>query len=364
MLEKSVISSSSDRCLFNLVQEIHAQCRNTKVDLYLIRPADLIRMEHLGLPSGMSSLEVMADSSFCKEIVHPFFRDVLRSATRAEYPIAALATHFPSIADSGSEVVGTSSPKSLAMKAIENSIHLACDLVEDGLMKTGIVEIVCGNIVQRAKTVFGFEPSFGGLPEGASVAYSFERKPKLAELLRSLKAICAGIDRQESWAIALELEPGELFTLNDEDALKDLCGMLSEGAVGPDPSDCIKDLQGRVGLNVDIAHMKIAKVAPSFLESVSDLVVHAHICDTPGQHTRDQPVGEWNPVERIESLDYEFLEVLRKIQAEKGSRLGLPYSNTVALELEGCNRIRWILESLSAMDFQFRGIASLGAEQA
>lgn len=105
-----------------------------------------------------------------------------------------------------------------------------------------------------------------------------------------------------------------------------------------------------MGLNVDIAHMKIAEVCPSFLEKHKDWLVHAHICDYPGMHTRDQSFGAWDPVERFRSQFYPYLRVLTEAGRDlTGSRKARLYSNAVALELEGCNRIGWIHQSISAM---------------
>lgn len=47
------------------------------------------------------------------------------------------------------------------------------------------------------------------------------------------------------------------------------------------------------------------------------------------------------------------MELLRGVPRMANRPDGLPFSHTVALELEGCNRIGWIDRSLCAMERLF-----------
>jgi hypothetical protein len=144
------------------------------------------------------------------------------------------------------------------------------------------------------------------------------------------------------WAIALELEPGPAYALNDRNAL----AMLVQHLTGE--ADYV-ELLPHIGVNLDIAHMKIAGVEANDLEEFKDWIVHAHIADHPGMHTVDQVVGTWSPVERSEGRDYPYLRLLSRINPDSPDRCGLPFTRTIALELEGCSRIGWIHRSLVAM---------------
>lgn len=107
-------------------------------------------------------------------------------------------------------------------------------------------------------------------------------------------------------------------------------------------------LAAHVGLNVDIAHMKIARVQARDLMPYLPSIVHAHIADHPGVHTRDQQVGKYTPVQQVSKGGYRpYIDLLSERCRQSAN--GLPFSRAIALELEGCNRIEWIYDSLSAM---------------
>ena len=129
---------------------------------------------------------------------------------------------------------------------------------------------------------------------------------------------------------------------NDKSAIDTLLKLLNDDKYAA-------ALRPHVGLNVDIAHMRIAGVKAKDLHPIRDWIVHAHICDHPGMHTRDQVVGTWTPVERYESEFYPYLRLLAEIDPQSPERAGRPFTGAVALELEGCGRINWIHQSLVAM---------------
>ncbi len=119
-------------------------------------------------------------------------------------------------------------------------------------------------------------------------------------------------------------------------------------------------LADHVGLNVDIAHMRIAGVKveqdvkkPG--ESLRDhigRIVHSHICDNPKMHTRDQPIGSWHSAEYDAEEWMPFLNLLSDAASHVDKReYNLPFSGAVSLELEGCDRLRWIHQSLSDLKY-------------
>lgn len=112
-----------------------------------------------------------------------------------------------------------------------------------------------------------------------------------------------------------------------------------------------ESLRTHVGLNIDIAHMRMARIKPQQPIKFKKYFVNAHICDHPNIHTRDQKIGSWTPIDRIEGDDYGYLAILADSLHERKSLppSDLPHSGSIGLELEGCNRISWIHESLTSM---------------
>ena len=218
-------------------------------------------------------------------------------------------------------------------------------------MDQAVVEIVGGTIVDGCDC--GYCQSHRhqqGAVGQTDVVFEFGRDRKIEllcdRLLGVLSIVAASAEGQQddAWAVALELEPGPTYVVNNRAALGGLISALREE---PD----YKPLLPHVGINLDIAHMKIAGVEAQDLRRLKaeDWVIHAHICDHPRMHTRDQVVGSWNPVERYNSKDYPYLRFLAEIDKASPTRCGRPFTKTVALELEGCGRIGWIHQSLTAM---------------
>jgi hypothetical protein len=112
-------------------------------------------------------------------------------------------------------------------------------------------------------------------------------------------------------------------------------------------------LAKHVGLNVDIAHMRIARIKAADLRPFVDRIVHAHISDHPGMHTHDQIVGSWtNPGLRKGGYS-EYLDLLlnraHSASGQEDSGNSVPFSGAVAVELEGSDRMFWIHDSLARL---------------
>jgi sugar phosphate isomerase/epimerase len=344
MLSYSVISSSSDRFLFSFVREVNSNFPDCRFEILLLRSADIQCMPSLGKNvSELTSAQILARPRVAEDIIAPWIKKVFSTAIKdigalPRKPIAALATHFSEIATRPDV---DQAAREIATDGIANSLTLGRVLYEEGLMESVIIEVVCGSIADKCEC-----PSCNpkARKTGAAVISNHRKKIKLVlELISEATSAMQGFSGP--WGIALELEPGVGYVLNDGETIDFISETIDK-----------LNLRGRVGLNIDIAHMKIARVSAATLNKYSHLILHSHICDTPGQHTRDQPVGIWNPIERSSSQDYPFLRLLNGIDHSDPNRHGLPFSRTVSLELEGCNRIRWILESLAAMKYQLNFI--------
>lgn len=107
-----------------------------------------------------------------------------------------------------------------------------------------------------------------------------------------------------------------------------------------------------VGFNIDVAHFKIDGVRADELKPFAKRILHAHVSDhPPSMHTHDQSVGEWTNVIQGESAYQEYFDFLTRVALERIEKPGLPFTGTVAIELEGCNRIMDIVDSISRVRF-------------
>ncbi len=386
LLRQAVLSSCSDRPLCELIAELRAIDGVDLFDLLLLREIDIWEIERSKdaqgrerkllplLPAdGMdtrTSTQILAIEDNLTPISE-WIREQFRksaptgsSSGLAANRISAFATFFPDITSRSQEKValpgtrldGMHTPRELAILALVNTVKLALglkDLIADSCSPrkpVAIVEIVCGTILDRCQC-----PECEGdrRNRGFDRAVIAKREYKYDLLCGALEQVCSRLEGEDSdWALAMELEPGPTYVLQDLDAIGQVFARL-------DALDT--RVAAHVGLNLDIGHMKIAEVYVTSpqqlgqghlpgLEQFADRIVHTHISDHPGMHTRDQVVGVWNPVERLDSVDYSYLTLLAEVaDGTRGRNNGLPFSGTVALELEGCSRIGWVHRSVTAM---------------
>lgn len=363
-MHASVITSASDRRLPDLLNEICQISHVCDFDIYLLRNNDMADIDALWKPRGKhlkpqfsaeshsldtrSPTDILAKKKNLK-LIYKWLRHCLH-ATNAEIAlskgasgrrvrIAALATYFPDISSRSDK------RRRKSIDALTNSILLALQLTrtpiaagesESAMMKHAIVEIVCGTRLDKCDC--------SKACRGSHIVYESQVETKLELLKDSLCQVAKNINgkqQRRDWYLALELEPGSTYLLRDSQSLLQTLESLLSSRL----------LRGHVGINVDIAHMKIANVDPESIlgrEHVLNRILHAHTSDHPtGMHTRDQAIGRWSTIERYNGPDYRYLRVLQE-RADMKDTL-LPFSRRVALELEGCNRMRSVHDSLSAL---------------
>lgn len=332
LIVASVMTSSSERGLEELFSEIDKISGCNHFDLMLARRTDLseVGIDTTGY-KGMA--EIIADSTNCDALSAHYQEAVTGSGAC----ISAIATYFPA---------ATSVDKSRRMKAVDaivNAIRLALDLQEaTGGVNHAIVEIVCGTILEphpQTGILFVYHPVF-------------KLRLLCDSLRRAIKRVMA--ERPDAhFGIALELEPGETYLLNNVKRMK----WLANRFCSPQNSKGQKNLlHGKVGFNIDIAHMRIQRISACDLREFEDLIVHAHISDHPRMHTHDQIVGSWTNLISPRTGYHHYLHLLmdRAEAAKKAPVDSLPFSGAVALELEGCNRIMAIHDSLSRMNHSIK----------
>lgn len=356
-LVPSVLTSCSERSLRPLINEIVAVNGQRSFDLFVLRERDVLDMVRDGRlfdpaePNRPLARDAARNFSSAHLLATPGNRAALagwlsEQLADTEVRLAAFATYFPQIANLTDErpenpQLRHRTLREIAVEALANVVCLGLELREASerrWMDAVIVELVCGTILDRAG-------------EGRSAKRVVRRTfaDKFAGLLESLTEVVSRVEalrgrQHERWALGLELEPGDTYVLQNQQGLVELFGLL-EGDVR------FAALRPHLGLNVDVAHMRMANVHPSVLrdgEGLGRRVVHSHLADHPGMHTRDQAIGDWMPVDRYDAKEYEFLLDIAESFGRRGPT-ELPYSGCVALELEGCNRIAWIHRSLTAM---------------
>jgi hypothetical protein len=267
--------------------------------------------------------------------------------------IAALASYYPGITarspmdQQAENDASVQAPFRIAQRALANTVRLALRL-RPQYMRHAVVEGVCGTILDLCTCDECLQDPNRTLDgRDRDIVVKTDRATKIELLCDRLLGVVDLVDgspggSEADWAISLELEPGPTYVLNDKTALEMLVDRLTTNTK-------YQKLLPHVGVNLDVAHMKNAGVEARDLVGFRDWIVHAHICGHPGMHTRDQVVGLWSPVERYSGGDYPYMKLLAEIDPQSPARGGRPFTGTVALELEGCDRTGWIHRSLVAI---------------
>ena len=352
-LATSVITSSTTIELPKFLKICSEQFSVSAVDLFLLREQDLTAMgSTLATPSGISLTESSpADVLALEENIAPvvsYLQLALEQLEGDELQVAAFATYLPGIV-ARRQKRGSRPRREIASLALANSLHVALELAYrlPARFKNVIIEMVAGTTVdicgctectnrgRRLAADWPVEAKTRLLLEGISHAVSIVRKrisesaehQHLRELLES-----------PIWAFALEAEPGPTYTLNSLESLKTVMAQRDKD---------FPELRRHIGLNVDVAHFQMCGITAPQLAGLRDYIIHSHVTGHPKNHTCDQPPGTWFPTDRIESPDYGYYAVLQD-QLSTTPRT-LPFSGTVALELEGCDRMSWVEDGLAAL---------------
>lgn len=392
-LQRGVITSSSMRDLSDFLSEVQSLSgEDVAFDLFLLRDTDILEIErderlHPPLTTLIDDrplAEILAEEDN-RKIIYRWLCKQFAKAPGAR--ISAFATYFPDISSPYED------QRNLAVRAIVNTIRLANELHTElpetaPIATSAVVELVAGSIL---------EPCRCAECQSEGTIFEFDRDEKMDWIVESLRRVIAelenaGIDAAASGiGLAFEVEPGDTYVLNDLPAIN-----LFFEKIDQDPV-----LSRVVGLNLDIAHMRIVPVfalprkgtkvrtifenktytgvideqpeigcesfevkilegpyqqmtkriarddcMPYFLDRHWRRLMHSHVSDHPGMHTRDQPVGKWTCVFRPDGGYADYIRLLFK---RAHADTDLPFSWTVALELEGCNRMGWVAQGLVAI---------------
>ena len=337
LLRPSVITSSSILRLPALLEDILSTHEGVGFDLMVLRPEDIDWIRETDkLPKDDRITDLVADhDGTVREHLTRWLVNYRAAHPEHRIRVPALATYFPDISSK------TGDRWEKACRAVVNSVKLCRALAAEGFDVTPCVEVVCGSLL---------EPVIETGDDRPKLVKEYKRKAKIDRLVETLAEVKTRLAAENpplgegDYAIALEVEPGSAYVLNDRDALRDVYAAV-----------CAAGLRGVVGLNLDIAHFRIAGITPAVLAGgvagypdLTDWLVHSHIADHPlWMHTRDLSLGAFTQVERFPTEFCPYLDVLvRRAKNARAAPGGLRFTNAVALELEGCSRLSWVHESL------------------
>lgn len=341
VLRVSAMTSSSDLSIREIASRMAGTGHDPCLDLMLLRDRDMLDLDD----SRVTATEYLANPKSVDDVSDWLVSELQSADEGAGRPVsvAAFASYFPNIASVHKE------KRDQSIQAMVNAVQIARTVTgRRNPGATAVVEAVCGS---RFDTV---HPKRGDA-ETRTFLIASNGLGALGRLVASLKTVTESLKNSDKFAggeapkyrIALELEPGLTYSLHDALGLEMLGNLLMKAHLIPN-----------VGINLDIAHMRIADVSAKVFDveitathpgqepvRLRDLILHAHIADHPFLHTRDQSLGTWTHVgQRSPYLPY------LRLLAGCGARTdGGGFTRAVAVELEGCDRLPWLLGSLTSL---------------
>ena len=140
--------------------------------------------------------------------------------------------------------------------------------------------------------------------------------------------------------LALELEPGPLFTVGDQRTLERFCDLVVNHES--------KEMTELVGVNLDIAHWAfLAEITVDWVKQrkcVYDRIIHAHICDHSVGHFSDAKPSSFHPIEEYR----EWVKLLQELLMNR-RQSGPRFSGFVSCELECCNSLETVQDALDVV---------------
>jgi hypothetical protein len=285
----------------------------------------------------------------------------------ATNPIVAFASFLPELARSPSSRQGK-----LGVAAIRTLIRLAWLLRRKHHHPTEIIELVSGSRIEGLGAAIHREPprtkaarikvwladqcdqlravlpkrlrwENAGLPKRYFVGLLSEGRA-WSRVLDNLHAALEGWNReQKQIRLALELEPGPYFLLQDWRSVRRFARMLlDEPQIAP-----------WVGFNVDVSHWRLAKIKPHYIDpddvetdkAVHQRVYHAHISG----HHRCAHFGDAGLLDLNSEDDFApWLERLSKICARSnGPQSAHKFRGYVGMEYEAAKRCHMVQQSFA-----------------
>lgn len=207
-----------------------------------------------------------------------------RDAENRAMDVVALASYLPEISAEQSED---------AIAAVKFLLRLGGTMrtfaeAHGGPGKVRVIELVAGSRITgvgrvRARDEGSSEHSVEGY-----LAHRSTAEAAIVRLIKNLKRAIqdGGLNDNFEISIALELEPGPLYVLNNLENMHKIAQVIDDAG-----------LTNRVGFNLDIAHFALAGIAPKQLlqkehRDVLTRICHVHLSDHGQGHFGDVPAGQ------------------------------------------------------------------------
>lgn len=287
--------------------------------------------------------QIVNDDKAMLKVAQSILRKKIGNAEKA--PIVALTSFLPEISQDDPDP--EASKPSKASRAVAALYKLARVLRANGEKQLHVIEVVGGSRVQglwRGRP----ETMRADLPKQTYFAIRKKKTEAIRALAlaleSSLRLACPKPD--DELAIALELEPGPLYVLNDLSSI----------------SRCIAKIDRKyrsyVGLCLDIAHWHLACIKPDEVPPrLKQRIIHAHISDHSKGHFGDLPVGdlgfELSGRGSTAAMLTEFepwMKLLKEVwEKPRPNNLPLP-SRYISVELEAASSMESVNRSLRRLD--------------
>ena len=358
----SVMTSCSVRPLAEFIADVHRATGTRAFELFLLRHEDLRGVVEAGNRIGLNlnssegvthpnpitrllaandSWRALAEWAFCE------FAEVNRSVTGDKLFPVAFATHLPGITSLYPD------RRLKAILALTNSVRMAIELSRRGVRPPHpVIEMVCGSILDPCNC-----KSCNASSYGYSRSFVSRRADKELLLMQSLREVVREVKvthGNDPFTLALEVEPGQAYLLNGASTYEHLAQQVNPTEWLPLHSimqqiEADPVLSSIVGLNMDIAHAITTGISANMFRRYSKRLAHGHISDLPRMHSKDQPLGSFNPVLTPDSVFRPYLQLLaeRMTAPLDSERIGC--SGAFSLELEGCSTSEEVFRSLPAM---------------
>jgi sugar phosphate isomerase/epimerase len=338
-LDLSVISSFSLTGLPNAIRSLPA-CVN-HIELYAFMQEDL---RHI-LPSAISGttetlvVRALAEAHLSKEreTLIREAADNIQSTIAEPRSVSSLCTFLPELMYEGDFNMLSET----ATSALYFLVDLAGELRKRSGRKAFTIEVVCGSRIDSAEL---YSNSLkGGTASLENVTTSIlDPEKAIRSFLSRLKPVAERCLETPGVQLALELEPGPLFTLNSSDAVTTLCRILGQPEY--------EKVSRAIGINLDIAHWAfLTRIHPQWLDQlqtkpVRDRIAHAHICDQSNGHFADTYIGSFHNSE----FD-DWLRILTRLPHEARPASCPVFDGLISVEMEACRDIRQISHALEQL---------------
>jgi sugar phosphate isomerase/epimerase len=259
--------------------------------------------------------------------------------------ITALASYLPEI---------SSEYPRRAIYAVVFLVHLARALrkirndKKENLNPVVVIELVAGTRVEGVARCI--DPDDGLCRKHVYFARQRTREQGIKCLCNNLRSVVDKVQlrRGEKLALALELEPGPLFLLNDLPSMRMMAKELDR-----------QELSSIVGFNLDIAHFSLARVTPDELmkdNELLDRITHVHISDHGQGHFGDVIIGQsglgrGGTVEGNFEPFHGWIKVIDQLSRRPEDPERPAFSGHVSLEMEASKReaVELSLERLNTL---------------